>query len=113
MPFLFRKPGELLPSLGIEFKNSDGEVVELDDAIVTRNGSELKVWQTVAEYALSFSEAGEVGSIPDVYEQSDNRLIQVDARSLWFWPLAGIILLVGGLSALLYRKRRGGASQPI
>jgi len=98
--------GELLPSLGIEFKNSAGNPIELDDAIVTRNGSELKVWQTVAEYALSFSEAGEVGSIPDVYEQSDNRLIQVDARSLWFWPIVGLVLLVVSLTTLLYRKRR-------
>ncbi len=98
--------GDLLPSLGIEFKNSDGEVVELDDTIVTRSGSELKVWQTVAEYALSFSQEGEVGSIPDVYQQTGERLVQVDARSLWFWPVVGLVLLVGGLMTLLYRKRR-------
>ncbi|REL29198.1 hypothetical protein DYD21_15220 [Rhodohalobacter sp. SW132] len=99
--------GELLPSLGIEFKNSRGDIIELDDAIVKQNGSELKVWQTVANYALSFSdEDSEESVIPAVYEEPGNRLIRVEARSLYFWPLVGVILLAGGLMALLYRRRR-------
>jgi len=100
--------GELLPSLGIEFKNSRGEVIELDDAIVMQNGSELKVWQTVAEYALSFGDGEVAGQIPEEYRDVGNRLVRVDARSLWFWPLVGVVLVVCGLAALLYRRRRLG-----
>ncbi len=99
--------GDLLPSMEIVFKNEEGEEIELDDAIVMQNGRELKVWQTVAEYAMSFEENGEgVSQIPETYRETGSRLAQVEGRSLWFWPKVGLILLIGGLMALLFRKRR-------
>jgi len=100
--------GELLPSLGIEFKNSEGEPIDLDDAIVMQNGSELKVWQTVADYAISFNKGnGEVGQIPGYYSETGNRLILVDGGSLWFWPSVALILLAAGVIwvVFLYRRR--------
>jgi len=101
--------GELLPSLGIEFKNSEGEVIELDDAIVMQNGGELKVWQTVADYAISLSEDnGEVGQIPDYYSETGDRLILVNGGSLWFWPSVAFIVVFAGviLIVVFYRSRR-------
>lgn len=99
--------GNLLPGLEIVFKNSRGEEIDLDDAIVMRNGRELKVWQTVAEYAMSFEENEEgVSQIPETYRETGTRLVQVEGRSLWFWPMVGVVLVVGGLAALLYRRRR-------
>ena len=99
--------GDLLPSMEIVFKNEEGEEIALDDAIVMQNGRELKVWQTVAEYAMSFEEKGEgVSQIPETYRETGSRLVQVEGRSLWFWPKVGLILLIGGLMALLFRKRR-------
>lgn len=101
--------GELLPSLGIEFKNSEGEPIELDDAILMQNGSELKVWQTVAEYAMSFNNGGsEISTIPQNYNETGNRLILVDGGSLWFWPSVALILIAAGLVfvVVFYKRRR-------
>lgn len=99
--------GDLLPSMEIVFKNEGGDEIKLDDAIVMQNGRELKVWQTVAEYAMSFEENGEgVSQIPETYRQTGSRLVKVEGRSLWFWPMVGLILLIGGLMALLFRKRK-------
>ncbi|CAN5240105.1 bifunctional UDP-sugar hydrolase/5'-nucleotidase [soil metagenome] len=101
--------GELLPSLGIEFKNSEGEVIELDDAIVMQNGSELKVWQTVAEYAMSFNnEDSEISTIPQDYNETGNRLILVDGGSLWFWPSVALILISAGVILIVVLYKRGG-----
>ncbi|MEX2455894.1 MAG: bifunctional metallophosphatase/5'-nucleotidase [Balneolaceae bacterium] len=100
--------GDMLPSLGIVFKNSEGELIELDDAIVMQDGNELKVWQTVIDYATSFSISNESGNsiIPDKYRDSNSRLIQVDGGSLWFWPSVVLLLLIlGGVMFFVRRKK--------
>lgn len=99
--------GELLPGLMVEFKNIDGEVIPLNDTIVRDDdGRELKVWQTVAEYALSFSENGEPGHLPAVYSETGSRLMIVDARSLWFRPAVIGILILGGVMVFVWLKRK-------
>lgn len=97
--------GELLPGLMVEFKNKEGEVISLDEAMVMRNGRELKVWQTVAKYALSFSENGSPGNLPEIYSETGNRLVQVDARSLWFWPGFAIGLIFIAVVVFLSRRK--------
>ncbi len=100
--------GELLPSLGIEFKNRDGEKIVLDDAIVIQNGSELKVWQTVVDYAISFSEENvKAGQIPEYYSETGDRLIRVEAGSLWFWPSVALIIIAAGVWMVVWYRRRG------
>jgi len=100
--------GEFLSGLMVEFKNSEGEIIALDDAIVMRNESEeLKVWQTVAEYALSFGDGEDAGSLPEIYAETGNRLVIVDARSLWFWPVILFLLLLLGITGIyLYKRKR-------
>ncbi len=99
--------GDLLPNLGIAFKNSDGELIELDDAIVMQNGNELKVWQTVAEYAMSFSDESGYSMIPDEYRAANSRLLQVDGGSLWFWPsVVLMVLILAGLVVIVMRRRK-------
>lgn len=98
--------GDLLPSLGIAFKNSEGELIELDEAIVMQDGSELKVWQTVAEYAMSFSDESGNSAIPVEYKEANNRMIQVDGGSLWFWPSVVLLILTLGVVGLVARRRR-------
>jgi len=99
--------GDLLPSLGIAFKNSEGELIELDDAIVMQNGSELKVWQAVTEYAMSFSDEQGFSTIPEEYRDTDSRLVHVDARSLWFWPsVVGLLLILVVVVVVLVVRRK-------
>ncbi len=96
--------GELLPGLMVEFKNREGEIISLDDAIVMQDESELKVWQTVAQYALSFGKNGGPGLLPEIYTETGNRLVKVDALPLWFWPgfMTGLMFVV----AVVYISRR-------
>ena len=44
--------GDMLPSLGLVLKDKQGNpIADINDAIVYQDGQELKVWQTVVEYA--------------------------------------------------------------
>lgn len=104
--------GELLPGLMVQFKDRNGNLIGLDDAIIIQNGRELKVWQTVVNYAMSFrnNEAG-ISKIPDYYRETGKRLIEVDAQSLWLWPLTGLvlILILIGTAILVYKRRKVSA----
>jgi UDP-sugar diphosphatase len=104
--------GELLPGLMVQFKDRDGNFIELNDAIILQNGRELKVWQTVVNYAMSFRD-DETGNskIPDDYKETGKRLIEVDAQSLWFWPVASLvlILILIGTVFLIYKRRKVSA----
>lgn len=111
--------GDLLPHLSIVPKNADGEAVaieDLDELIVYRpDGRELKVWQTVVEYA-SAQVQGEDGisRIPEYYADTSNRINQV-----WSFPLMAAVclvplLIVGGITGGIVgftrgRKRRRAA----
>lgn len=99
--------GDLLPSLEIAFKNSDGELIDLDDAIVMQgDGNELKVWQTVTEYAMSFSDESGSSMIPNEYREANSRLIQVDGGSLWFWPtVILLVMILGGVVIFVWWRK--------
>ena len=87
--------GEVVPNLGIEFKNEHGEPLELDDAVIMQNGAQLKVWQALLEYTLSH-EPGEDGLsvIPAKYRDTLERQKAVTTLPLWVWPLFGVVLIV-------------------
>jgi len=45
--------GEMLPSLELIMKDKDGNPIDVEDAIIYRDGEELKVWEAVLEYAAA------------------------------------------------------------
>jgi UDP-sugar diphosphatase len=101
--------GDLLPSLRLVLKDKDGkEITNLDDAIIYRDGKELKVWQAVMEYAASQPKDAEGNPwIPNYYQTTSGRLNQVKALSVLFWPLIGLgVVVAGGVFLIIRRKRR-------
>lgn len=100
--------GEMLPMLKIVPKDSTGNPVEnLDDLIVySEDGEQLKVWQTVVEYAL-MQPVGESGfpEIPSCYRTPMGRVNFEKGSSLLVWPLLGLFILLL-LIYLLVRRRR-------
>jgi 5'-nucleotidase / UDP-sugar diphosphatase len=102
--------GDLLPDLMISFKDEQGEPLGLDDAIITRNGSQLKVWQALVEYTtgLPQDESG-IPVIPEYYNHTGDRLVIVNTVPLLFWPVAGILILTGITTFLYIRRKRSVA----
>ncbi len=101
--------GEILPDLMVEFKDEDGNPIDLDDAVVYRNGQQLKIWQTLVEYASGFTE-GEDGIpvLPAAYSSAGDRLIIDPRLPLWLWPVAGLLLIIsaGAGGYFLVRRRK-------
>lgn len=99
--------GEMLPSLGLILKDKNGNPIEVDDAIVYRDGNELKVWQTVVEFAQA-QPKDQNGNprIPEFYNTSEAQRLVVK----WTIPLIiWVILLLSaiiGLIVLLVKKVR-------
>jgi 5'-nucleotidase/UDP-sugar diphosphatase len=104
--------GEMLPSLELVMKDEHGNpIVDLDDAIIYRNGHELKVWQAVVEYAAS-QPLGSDGNprISPYYAATAGRLVTKHTVPLWIWLvliLAVVVALVVVIvQAARHRKRR-------
>jgi 2',3'-cyclic-nucleotide 2'-phosphodiesterase (5'-nucleotidase family) len=93
--------GDILPSLEVVPKNANGEPIDLtnpDEYIVHRNGMELKVWQTVVEYALS-QEKGDDGIpvMPGYYVDTSGRINEV--KGISYMQIAGLTLV--GIAAAI------------
>jgi 5'-nucleotidase / UDP-sugar diphosphatase len=99
--------GELLPDLMITFKDEFGEPLDLDDAIITRGGSQLKVWQALVEYTADFpaDESG-IPVIPSYYSNTGDRLIVVNTVPLLLWPAAGILILTVLIAYFFIRRKQ-------
>lgn len=99
--------GKLLPSLGLVLKDRDGNPISPEQAIVYRDGKELKVWQAVAEYAAA-QPVGENGlpRMSDYYRTSAGRLVQTAAMPLLAYPALALLVVVGGIVVLAFWRRR-------
>lgn len=97
--------GEFVPSLTIELKDKNGVPINLDDAVIYRNGTQLKVWQAVLGYTLSF-ERGEDGLpvIPDQYSEPEGRQVLVFTLPLWVWPLVALFIVVSVIVFVVKRR---------
>ncbi len=95
LPFV----GTIVPNLQLEFKDKNGEPVQLDNRIVYRDGKPYKVWQAVAEYAMANP------IIPASYQAEFQRQIPVNKLHMLFWPGLLTGALVAGL-IILFLKRR-------
>ncbi len=105
--------GEMLPSWALVMKDKQGTPLgSVEEAIVYRDGREMKVWQTVLEYAAGLPlGASGMPEMPVYYQSTSDRLQQVDTLPIWLWPLAGVIVLVAALIAGIrtWRQRRRAA----
>jgi 5'-nucleotidase / UDP-sugar diphosphatase len=100
--------GRVVPSLAVVPKTRDGApIAELDDAIVRRDGRELKVWQAVLEHAAA-QPAGADGEpwIAAAYAAPQGRLVVVRGMPHWLAPAAAVVLLLVVAAALAARRRR-------
>lgn len=97
--------GDVVPNLAIELRDETGTPIELDEAIIERNGAQLKVWQALLEYAMSH-EMGDDGLpvIPERYEEPEGRLTITYTLPLWIWPLAAFLLLVTVIILIVKRR---------
>lgn len=100
--------GKLLPSLGIVLKDKNGKpIADIKDAIVYRNGHELKVWQTVVEYAASLPKNAEgVPVMPEYYSKTSGRIVEKRTVPLLLYPSVILVALISLLVMFIRRRRR-------
>lgn len=71
--------------LSIQPKFADGTPIEnIEDAIITSNGSELKAWAAIAEYVDSFpdTDGDGISNVPTVYGTLQGRKVIEDSRNI-------------------------------
>ncbi len=100
--------GDLLPSLALVPKDREGNPVDIAAGIIYRDGQELKMWQTVVEYAAA-QPPGPDGNpwIPGYYDGAAGRLVQVRTIPLLLWPGLALLFLLALLLFFLKRRRAG------
>ena len=101
--------GEMLPILNIEPKDSSGNPVDvekdLDDLLIKVDGEELKVWQTVIEYAAAQPENEDgLPQVDSYYEGTAGRINQVWSIPFLLWPIL-LLVLLAALTVYLIRRR--------
>ena len=102
--------GDMLPMLKLEPKDSAGNPVpvdELDQLIVRFDGEELKVWQTVVEYAVAQpqNERG-IPRIDSYYAETAGRINQVRSIPFLLWPILILLALIVLIVLLIRRGAR-------
>ncbi len=101
--------GELLPSLELVLKDKEGNPIEnLDEAIIRRDGRELKVWQAVLEYAaLQPQDSTGNPLVSDYYAETSGRLIQHSIYPpMWKGLVLAIVLLASFLILGVHKLRQ-------
>lgn len=101
--------GELLPSLELVLKDKEGNPIEnLDEAIIRRDGRELKVWQAVLEYAaLQPQDSTGNPRVSDYYAETSGRLIQHSIYPpMWKGLVLAIVLLASFLILGVHKLRQ-------
>lgn len=98
--------GDVVPNLAVTLRDEDGNPIELNDAIVYRNGSQLKVWQAILDYTLSH-EPNEEGLpvIPSRYQEPEGRMAVTVTLPLWIWPVAAIVMVVLVIVIIVMKRR--------
>lgn len=108
--------GDLLPRLAIQPRDATGERLEVEEAILTRQGREVLVWEALLSY-LSDQEPGP-GGIPLLdagYLEPQGRAAVRTTFPLLFWVLLGLGVILGLIAWIVHRlvgrwrKARGRA----
>jgi len=102
--------GKMLPMLNLELKDAQGNVIpgdRLDELIVRVGGDELKVWQTVVEYAASQpANADGIPVIDSYYGDTAGRINSVRSFPLVMLPVLTLLFILILLALLLRGFRR-------
>lgn len=102
--------GEMLPMLKLEPKDSAGNPVpveELDKLIVRVDGEELKVWQTLIEYAAAQPQNDQgIAEIESYYAATAGRINQVWSIPFLLWPVLILLALIALIILLIRRASR-------
>lgn len=102
--------GEVLPRLKLVLKDKDGNPLDLENTIISSEGSELKVWEAVARYPDLFGNAGqEVPVMPAYYADISGRILPERGVPLrvWSWLIiATVLVLLYFLVRFIIRKIR-------
>lgn len=121
--------------LSIQPKFEDGTPIEnIEDAIITSNGQEIKAWAAIAEYMQSFPDTDGDGipNVPSYYAAAQGRKIIEDSASLGdllknpnkyavimvvavvvlLAVLIGLILLIVKLIKMIGRRKKSLAAKP-
>lgn len=102
--------GDMLPMLNIVLKDRHGNPIpvdKLDDQIVRVNGEELKVWQTVVEYAASQPSGPRGLPVMDgAYASTAGRINPVRTIPYTAYLLAALAVIIAGFITLARRLKR-------
>lgn len=72
--------------LSVQPKFEDGTPIEnIEDAIITSNGEEIKAWAAIAEYMQSLpdTDGDGIANVPEYYAVTHDRKVIEDSTSLW------------------------------
>lgn len=72
--------------LSVQPKFADGTPIEnIEDAIITSNGEEIKAWAAIAEYMQSLpdTDGDGIANVPEYYAATHDRKVIEDSTSLW------------------------------
>ncbi|CAN5810406.1 bifunctional UDP-sugar hydrolase/5'-nucleotidase [soil metagenome] len=108
--------GRMLPRLALVPKDRAGNAIaDIDDAVVLRDGRELKTWQAVLEYATSQPPGDDgVPHIAPAYAEPQGRLQQARGFPLGVAAAGAVLLLLVAFAAaavlrVRHRRARGPA----
>ncbi len=99
--------GKLAPKLDIVPKDREGNPLtmdEFDKLIVYKEDKQLKVWQTVVEYAaLQKLDKDGYPTISNYYENTSGRINPINTISIVTWPILVLIIIV---SIITFKTKR-------
>jgi len=104
---------DMLPGVKFEPKIKDGTAVsleEMEELKIDFRGRELKVWETVVNYAaegpdFDRSSAEDPARISDYYQSTSGRINPVATFGLQNWLLAGLVGLIILIGLFLWRRK--------
>jgi 5'-nucleotidase / UDP-sugar diphosphatase len=98
--------GEVVPNLAVALRDENGSPVELDETIVYRNGSQLKVWQAILDYTLSHETNDEgLPVIPSRYQEPEGRMAVTYTLPLWVWPVAAFVMVILVIVVIVMKRK--------
>ena len=104
--------------LSIVPKYADGTPIErYEDAVIKVDGKELKAWNAIAQYMMSFEDTDGDGTpnIPMVYATTEGRKVVEDSKDFkdlisnpnkFFFMIVGVVIVLIVLVVLLYKGFR-------
>ncbi len=100
--------GDILPRLKLVPKDRNGHPLELEQAVIRREQREYKIWEAVAEYAISFEADENIGLpvVPLYYSSPGDRIVLQQGMPLKYWSYFYIVVILAILLVLVLLAAR-------